>query len=287
MRRSNSGRRTSAGEIGLPSIKRATSQPSSGSNATTSGPTPTSNARLPAAYSTALSMPSSSVFAPPIRRTKPSPSMSTLKLRLVIPPPSSATFAVRPGQSLATAARPPSTRPGSYLLQWPRDGLAVHGSRARRAALKVHPARDQHRTPHPRRQGEGLGAVGRQRQAVHRLRRRHRRDERRPCSSPRDAGGAGAARARDPHLLPGRPVRVIPPARRAAVRGGADRRREEGSLLLDRRRGDRERGQDRALGDGPPRRHQLPWRVPRPPPAPAQPPPQRPAPQPGLPSPSG
>src|SRR3989442_14820902 len=252
MRRSNSGRRTSAGEIGLPSIKRATSQPSSGSNATPSGPTPTSNARFPAAYSTARSMPSSSVFAPPILRTKTSPSTSTLKLRLVIPPPSSATFAVRPGQSLATAARPPSTRPGSYLLQWPRDGLAVHGSRARRAALKVHPARDHERPPHHRRQGEGLGAVGRQRQAVHRLRRRHRRDERRPCSSPRDAGGAGDALGRDPHRLPGPPLPVIPPARPAAVRGGADRRRQEGGLLLHPRPGERKRCQKRAPRHRPP-----------------------------------
>src|SRR5438876_12394195 len=144
-------------------------------------------------------MPSSSVFAPPIRRTKTSPSMSTLKLRLVIPPPSSDTVA-----------------------------------------------------------------------------------ERRPRSSRRDAGGAGAARARDPHLLPGRPLRVIPPTRRAAVRGGADRRREEGGLLLDRRRGDRERCQDRALGDEPPRRDQLPWRVPRPHAARAQPHRQRPALQAGL-----
>src|SRR5256886_7776617 len=221
MRRSNSGRSTSAGEIGLPSIKRATSQPSSGSNATTSGPTPTSNARLPAAYSTARSMPSSSVFAPPIRRTKTSPSTSTLKLRLVIPPPSSDTVAERPGHSRSTAARAPSTWPGSYLLEWPRDGLAVHGSRARRAALKVHPARDHQRPPHHRRQGEGLGAVGRQRQAVHRLRRRHRRDERRPCSSPRDAGGAGADPAPGPPPPPGRPVPVLTSAPPAAVPTGA------------------------------------------------------------------
>src|SRR5207244_3018983 len=101
-------------------------------------------------------MPSSSVFAPPIRRTKTSPYTSTLKLRLVIPPPSSDTVAERPGHSRSTAARAPSTWPGSYLLEWPRDGLAVHGSRARRTALKVHPARDHQRPPHHRRQGEGL-----------------------------------------------------------------------------------------------------------------------------------
>src|SRR5439155_26419932 len=111
-------------------------------------PTPTSNARLPTAYSTARSMPNSSVFAPPIRRTKTSPSTSTLKLRLVIPPPSSDTVAERPGHSRSTAARAASTRPGSYLLEWPRDGLALHRSRGGRAALKVHPARDHERPPH-------------------------------------------------------------------------------------------------------------------------------------------
>src|SRR5438552_17593425 len=205
-------------------MNRATSQPWSGTNAVTSGPMPTSKARLPAAYSTARSMPSRSVLAPPIRSTKTSPPTSTLKFRLVIPPPSSATFAARPGHSLATAARAASTSLGWYLLEWPRDGPpSIDGSRAGRAAREICPAWHHQRPPPDGGPRQRLRAVGRRRQALHRLRRRHRRDERRPRPPARHASGPGAARPRNPHFVSGRPLRVLPQARRAALRGPADR----------------------------------------------------------------
>src|SRR5438552_4870559 len=205
--------------MGDPAMKRATSHPSSGTKAVTSGPSPTSNARLPAAYSTARSMPSSSVLAPPMRRTKTPPSTSTLKFRFVIPPPSSSTFAARPGHSLATAAWAASTSPGSYLLEWPRDGPPpFHRSGARGAAFHIRPARHHERPPGDGGPRQGLRALGRQRQALHRLRRRHRGEERRPLSPPRQETRPGPARARDPHLLPGGALRVLPPPRPAHMR---------------------------------------------------------------------
>src|SRR5437773_210082 len=250
----------SSTEIGRPSTNLATSQPSSGTKATTSGPIPRSKARLPAACSTARSIPRSEVLAPPIRSTKTSPPTETLKFLLVIPPPSSSTTASRPGHSRSTAAKAPSTSPGSYLLRpheselrlnswvplrWPRE-RQVDRDRFRRAAREVRAARHHQRPPHHGRQGDGLGAVGRERQALRRLRRRHRRDERRPRAPARHEGGAGTARERDAHLFPGRALRVLPPPGGAPVRGRSDQGRVQGHLLLLGSGGDRERRQDRA-----------------------------------------
>src|SRR5438552_3084107 len=217
-------------------MKRATSHPSSGTNAVTSGPTPTSKARRPAAYSTARSIPSNSVFAPPIRSTKTSPPTSTLKLRFVIPPPSSSTAAMRPGHKRATAARAAFTSPGWYLLEWPRDGGAQsNGDRAGRASGQVRSPGHHQRPPGDGGPRQRLRDLGRQRQALRRLRGRHRRDERGTRPPTRHEGGAGAARPRDPYLVPGCALRVLPATRRAPLRGRPDRRPEEGRLLQHRR----------------------------------------------------
>ena len=50
-----------------------------------------------------------------------------------------------------------------------------------------------------------------------------------------------------PHLLPGRALRELRRAGREAQRADAGHARQEDGPLLDRRRGDRERDQDRAL----------------------------------------
>ena len=58
------------------------------------------------------------------------------------------------------------------------------------------------------------------------------------------------ARRLHPHLPPGPPLRELRPARRAAERGRARRLREADDVRDHRRRGGRERGQDRAHRDG-------------------------------------
>ncbi len=102
------------------------------------------------------------------------------------------------------------------------------------------------------------------RQHVHRLRRRHRLSRGRALQRRRDGRGAGAGRALPAHGLHGHAVRLVRRARRAPVRPPADHRRDEGGVLQQRRRGGRERGQDRQGGDGTPGRDRLRGRVPRP-----------------------
>jgi hypothetical protein len=60
---------------------------------------PSCAATSDASCSTERSIPRSSVSLPPIRRTNVSPSTTTLKLRLVMPPPSGSSSGARPGQT--------------------------------------------------------------------------------------------------------------------------------------------------------------------------------------------
>jgi len=89
----------------------------------------------------------------------------------------------------------------------------AQGARNRRSALHQLPACNRRR---PR-----SDAHRRRRQHVHRLHRRRRLPERRPLEPSSRPGGAGAARALQPHRLHDRPVRGLRHARRAAARAGA------------------------------------------------------------------
>src|SRR5438874_2046396 len=63
---------------------------------------PRAAATSEASCSSERSIPSSAVSLPPTRRTNDSPSTATLKLRLVMPPPSTSMSAVLPGQRRST-----------------------------------------------------------------------------------------------------------------------------------------------------------------------------------------
>ncbi len=93
-------------ETAVPSRKRVTSQPCGSTNRITSGPTPASAATTEAPYSHSRSMPSRCVSFPPSRSTTFWPSTASMKLRFVIPPPSSSTV---------TVAGPATARRGSRL----------------------------------------------------------------------------------------------------------------------------------------------------------------------------
>ena len=113
-------------------------------------------------------------------------------------------------------------------------------SEARRLACRRRP-RHRRRRPH-----------------VHRLRGRHRLPEHRPSLRARRRRDQGAGRRVPPPVLHGRRLRALrrglpPPRRAVAVR----RRAAEVDPRQLGRRGDRERRQDRPLGDRPARRRRL------------------------------
>ena len=103
----------------------------------------------------------------------------------------------------------------------------------------------------------------RRRQRVARLCRRHRRDERRPRVADRRRRRCTPRPIGSRSRLLGAPVRILCVARRAARRSGARPVSEEDDARQQRRRSDRERGQDRAPRDGAPGRPLFRGRIPR------------------------
>src|SRR5579884_3734543 len=139
-----------------------------------------------------------------------------------------------------------------------RDRARPGGARAlRRARRRDAAAR--------RRARRGRARLGRRRPRVRRLRRRARLREPRPQPARGRRRGARAGRPVHAPVLHGRHVRAVrgrvPPARGAVA---VPRRQPEVDPAEQRRRGGRERRQDRARRDRPPRRHRLRQRLPRP-----------------------
>ena len=99
--------------------------------------------------------------------------------------------------------------------------------------------------------------MGRRRPPVHRLRRRHRHAQRRPRQPEGRRRDRRAGRALHAYLLPGGDVRAVRRRRRRAQPARAGRVAEEDAAAFDRRRGDRERGQDRARVHAPPGRRRV------------------------------
>ena len=91
-------------------MKRVTRHASSGMNATTSGPMPTVCAASAAACSACRSMPSSSVSLPARRAMNRSPSTTTRKLWLVIPPGRGEVRTLRARDQAGIASRARSSR---------------------------------------------------------------------------------------------------------------------------------------------------------------------------------
>ena len=126
---------------------------------------------------------------------------------------------------------------------WPPRSHHLPGRGRRRAR------RDDHR---PRREH------------VRRLRGRRRLPERRPLASSRRPGGAGAARALQPHGLHGRAVRELRLPCGAPARTGAHRRPYQGGVLQRRHRSGGERRQVRPRVHRPARGDRLRGGLPRP-----------------------
>ena len=93
------------------------------------------------------------------------------------------------------------------------------------------------------------GDLGRRGQALHRFRRRHRRAQHRP---PHPKVMAAVQRRSSGSPIPASRCRLrfLRRSRRAAQRAGADHRLRENGAVLYRRRGDRERDQDRPCATG-------------------------------------
>ena len=133
------------------------------------------------------------------------------------------------------------------------------GSRARKPSSRT-PRRCG---PDLRRARLGRDAHRRRRQHLHRLRRRHRLPRRRALEPRGHGSREGAGRPLPAHRLHDRALRLVRRARRAPARPHADHRAEEGGVLQQRRRGRRERRQDRPARDRTARRHRLRTRLPR------------------------
>jgi len=216
-------------------MNRATSHPPR-NEGVTSGPTPTSKARLPAAYSTRDRCEEVGLLAAN-RSTKTSPSTSTLKFLFVIPHP-----ARRP----SPAGRPQPFdggascvhKPGSYLLEWRVTETELAALRTK----YVHgesPARTPSRSIGPR-----VQSSGRQRQALRRLRRgigvmnvghAHPRVMQ-ACRSSSSAPRTPLSRSCTTSRTSAWPATV----RGRAIEG------PKKAIFFRRRRGNRERGQDRS-----------------------------------------
>ena len=139
-----------------------------------------------------------------------------------------------------------------------------HQCRAARPPQRRRPARRRPRDPglcRARRERRGLGRRG---PPLRRFRRRHRRAQHRPPPSQGDGGGGRAGGALHPHRLPGDGLRALHPAGRAAERGGTVQGPGQDRVLHHRRRGGRERGQDRPRRHRPLGHHRLHRRLPRP-----------------------
>ena len=134
----------------------------------------------------------------------------------------------------------------------------VRAPRIGRAAGRLQHPPDRHR-PGVRRDHRG-----RRRQPPDRLRDRDRGAQRGPHLTRGGRGGAAAARARHPHLLPRHGERAVHRAGRAPECPGARRRAEEDDVRELRGRGRRERGEDRPQGDRAPGDRDVRPRVPRP-----------------------
>ena len=173
------------------------------------------------------------------------------------------------------AARTAPARVGRYRLTRPAPGAVSdeksnrghtddHQCRAARPPQRRRPARRRACDPGLCRARRERGSLGRRGAPLCRLRRRHRRPEHRPPPSQGDGGRGRAGGALHPHRLPGDGLRVLRPAGRAAERGGTVQGPGQDRVLHHRRRGGRERGQDRPRRHRPLGHHRLHRRLSRP-----------------------
>ena len=149
--------------------------------------------------------------------------------------------------------------------------VAVQYDRVQQRRLRTRPASRGQRRPRRRRPrtrspstaGAARRRLGRRRPALPRFRRRHRHAQRRPRASASRRGDRRAGRATHARVLSSREYEPYVAVAEALEPARAGLVAEENAAALDRRRGDRERGEDRARIYAPPGRYRVSARVPR------------------------